>query len=363
MNSVHTFLFVGGGSLGHVLPSLAVAQELRHLSSDSRILFICSERPEEARRITNAGHAFHTLRAPSSSLTGLSAFALPFRFLGACMKARRVLLRERPSVIFAKGGSVSVPVGLMGWMLRIPLVIHESDCVQSLSTRILSRFSKVMCGGFPEIGLSTAQQQKFWHTGNPVRREIMTGSRAAAQRITGFSGKRPVLLIIGGSQGSVALNNAVVSSLEALLDVADIIHLTGAGKMTAKTHARYFARASMSDALPHLYALADIVLSRSGAGVLSEMSALQKVVITVPLTGVGHDHQLNNALFLEKNNAVILLPEQELSRVSSCIKQLLSDADIRKNLGESLLHAFPKDAAKNVAEILLAEASGARIQS
>ncbi len=363
MSSLRTFLFVGGGSLGHVLPSLAVASELETMQPGIRVLFVCSERPEEARRISHAGYAFHTLHTPSSSVTGLSMLTLPLRFFAACIKAYGILRRERPSAIFAKGGSVSVPAGLVGRMLGIPVILHESDSVPSLSTRLLWRFSNILCAGFPDIGIPAGVRKKFRYTGNPVRREILQGSKASAQRITGFSGKRPVLLVIGGSQGSVALNNAVTSSLDALLDVADIIHLTGSGKMTTKTHARYFARESAGEELHHLYALADVVLSRSGAGVLSEMSALRKPVITVPLTGVGHNHQRKNALFLVEKKALILLPEEELSRLSACVKNLLSNANEMKSLSESLLRAFPEHAATSIADILLAEALGAQIQS
>ncbi len=363
MSTEPTFLFVGGGSLGHVLPSLSVAQALQKKRSDCRIVFVCSDRPQEARRISDAGFPFHVLRSPASSARGLSILSFPYRFLSACLQARSMLRRESPCLLFLKGGSVSVPIGLMGRILGIPIVIHESDSVPSLSTKLLSRFSKVICAGFPDIGLPPALQKKFVCTGNPVRREIVGGSKAAGMRITGFSGRRPVLLIIGGSQGSLLLNAAVESSFDALLDIADIIHLTGEGKMTTKTHARYLAKTSAGQDLPHLYALADIVLSRAGAGTLSELSVLRKPVIVVPLIGVGHDHQLENAQFLASRNALILLSEDQLSELSASVKRLVSDAVLRERLGEALLHVFPGHAAENVAEILLAHAFDSRIQS
>lgn len=363
MSTEPTFLFVGGGSLGHILPSLAVAHALREKRGGSRIVFICSDRPEEARRISDAGFPFHVLRSPASSVRGLSVLSFPYRFLSACMQARTMLHRESPRLVFLKGGSVSVPAGLMSRFFGVPIVIHESDSVQSLSTRVLSRFSKVICAGFPDIGLSPVLQKKFVCTGNPVRSEIVGGSKAAGMRITGFSGRRPVLLVIGGSQGSLVINAAVESSLDALLDIADIIHLTGEGKMTTKTHARYHARTSAGQDLPHLYALADIVLSRAGAGVLSELSVLRKPVIAVPLTGVGHDHQLKNAQFLAGRNALLLLSEDRLTDLPAYVKRIISDAALGERLGESLLHAFPDHAAENVAEILLAQAFDSRIQS
>ncbi len=363
MSTAPTFLFVGGGSLGHVLPSIAVARALQAKRSDSRIVFVCSDRPQEARRISDAGFSFHVLRSPASSMRGLSLLLFPYRFLSACMQARSMLRRESPCLVFLKGGSVSVPLGLLSRMLGISIVLHESDSVPSLSTRLLARFSKVICAGFPDIGLPPALQKKFVCTGNPVRTEIVGGSKAAGVRITGFSGKRPVLLVIGGSQGSLAINAAVESSLDALLDLADIIHLTGEGKMTTKNHARYYARESAGQDLPHLYALSDIVLTRAGAGALSELSVLRKPVIAIPLAGVGHDHQLKNAQFLAERNALLLLSEDHLSDLPIYVKRIISDAALGERLGESLLHAFPDHAAENVAEILLAHAFDSRIQS
>lgn len=363
MSPAPTFLFAGGGSLGHVLPSIAVARALQEKRSDSRIVFICSDRVEEARRISDAGFPFHVLRSPTSSMRGLSILLFPYRFLSACMQARKILCRESPCLVFLKGGSVSVPVGLMSRTLGIPFVIHESDSVPSLSTRLLSRFSKVMCAGFPDIGLSSALHRKFVCTGNPVRKEITGGSKAAGMRITGFSGRRSVLLVIGGSQGSLAINAAVELSLDALLSVADIIHLTGEGKMTTKAHARYYAKPSAGQDLPHLYALADIVLSRAGAGALSELSVLRKPAIVVPLIGVGHDHQLKNAQFLAERNAILLLSEDRLCDLFMYVKQIISDAALAGRLGESLFRSFPDHAAENVADILLAHASDSQIQS
>ncbi len=357
-----TILFVGGGSLGHVVPSMAVAEQIRCLHPSARMVFVCAKRADEMQMLERAGHTFSVLRAPPSSLSLASLF-FPIAFVRACLCARKILQREKPTVIFSKGGYVSVPMCVVAWLQKIPIVHHESDSVLSLSSRLISRLATVVCAGFPQTIWPEGVKRKVVVTGHPVRAEIASGSVSAGQRITGFSGRRSVVLIIGGSQGSVALNQAVAKALPSLLDLADIIHLTGKGKMNAVHHARYFVRPSMSEELPHLYALADIVVSRAGAGVLSELAVLQKAVLTVPLAGVAHDHQVCNAKILETKGALELLPQERIHLLPEVLKNLLGHRKRLLALGKALHACFPVDAAKRIALLLLAEVQRARIES
>jgi UDP-N-acetylglucosamine--N-acetylmuramyl-(pentapeptide) pyrophosphoryl-undecaprenol N-acetylglucosamine transferase len=269
------------------------------------------------------------------------------------MQAWNILRRERPVGVFSKGGSISVPVCLVARCLRIPIILHESDSVPGVSGAFLARFAKKICTGFEAKEFPERIQKKTIHTGNPVRREILGGNRAAGQRITGFSGRRPVLMVIGGSQGAVALNTMVDTSFDALVDIADIIHLTGTGKETGRVHARYFARPFVHEELAHLYTLADVIVTRAGAGVLSELAALRKAAIVIPLVGVGHDHQVKNARLLAERNAVDYLPQEQIDQVPSRVMALLRDPEKRRRLSENLARTFPPDAAYRIAEVLL----------
>jgi UDP-N-acetylglucosamine--N-acetylmuramyl-(pentapeptide) pyrophosphoryl-undecaprenol N-acetylglucosamine transferase len=160
-------------------------------------------------------------------------------------------------------------------------------------------------------------------------------------------------MIIGGSQGSMALNEAVEKNFNALLDLADIIHLTGEGKSISKQHARYFARTTVLAELPHLYGFSDLVVTRAGAGVLSELAALKKAAIVVPLPGVAHDHQVKNAEFLAARQAVEFLSQDRLGDLPFVVSALLGDVTKRKALGEALSNALPGDAAAKVANAIL----------
>ncbi len=364
MQSTFTILATGGGSLGHVVPAVAVMDEVRKKNSGTMISFVCADRAEEKEFLTSAGYEFHSIRAPKFP-RGLSLKFLPFpfTFLAALIYARSIIAREKPDVIFSKGGFISVPVCLIAWMQKIPVVLHESDSVMSVSSRVIARIAIAVCVGFPDIEVAHILRSKIHHTGNPVRSSITGGSEAAGQRITGFSGRRPVLMIIGGSQGSLSINQSVKKNLTELLDLADVIHLTGHGKETGITHARYFAKPSVIEELPHLYAIADVVVSRGGAGVLSELAALKKPVIVIPLEGVAEDHQVRNAEQLKKKNAAIVLSQQHLDQLPRTLQSLLADVEKQRLLGENLHMLFPPDAAARIADILLASSSSARIES
>jgi UDP-N-acetylglucosamine--N-acetylmuramyl-(pentapeptide) pyrophosphoryl-undecaprenol N-acetylglucosamine transferase len=172
--------------------------------------------------------------------------------------------------------------------------------------------------------------------------------------VTGFSGKRPVLLVIGGSQGAQALNTVVTEHLEKLLLICDIVHITGRGKGSAKTHGRYVQKEVVFEELQHLYALADLVVSRAGAGAIAELSALGKPTILVPLPDLAHRHQEENAHFLEVASAVVVLPQENLRKnFVSTVQNLLEDDETRRMLGERLQRFAVPDAADRIANVIL----------
>lgn len=351
-----TIFFSGGGSSGHLMPSLAVADAIAKKDSSVHSVFLCSSRPAEIDALRAAGTTcvvIHAGKFPRGLSIRLITF--PFLFLWSFVESVSHLLRLRPVLIVSKGGFVSVPVCIAGFLLRIPIILHSSDSVPSLSDRIIGRLARKICTGFPETSFPLSLQKKAIQTGNPVRSAILQGSRSAGLLITGFSGKRPILMIIGGSQGSVALNEAVSEHFTELLDLADIIHLTGEGKSLPKKHARYFSRASVLDELPHLYACADLTVTRAGAGVLSELAVLKKAAIVVPLPGVAHDHQIRNAEFLAERQAVEFLSQDRLSDLAFVVRSVLGDEQRRSSMAAALHGALPAGATEKVTAVILDE--------
>jgi UDP-N-acetylglucosamine--N-acetylmuramyl-(pentapeptide) pyrophosphoryl-undecaprenol N-acetylglucosamine transferase len=349
-----TLLFCGGGSAGHLTPSLAVAEAVRQRHPGMRTVFVCAARSDETQLLKAAGLPYRTLHAGKAP-DGLSLRLLtfPVLFVASLVQAVSILRDVRPRAVFSKGGYVAAPVCLAARILRIPVVLHSSDSVPNRSDLLTGRSAASICTGFPPDHWPERYRSKIAVTGNPVRRMIAGGSKAAAQRITGFSGRRPVVLVIGGSQGSVAINDAVAAQFDTLLDAADVIHLTGEGKGIGRSHARYWSRPYVTEELPHLYAMADVVVTRAGAGTLSELALLSKPAVIIPLAGVAGDHQVKNAAVLGAAGAAEVLAQDRIAALPDTVKALLASPDRRRCLGEALHAYFPADAAAKAAARLL----------
>ncbi len=354
-------LFCGGGSIGHIAPGVAVWEALRQKQQETKALFLCSQRADDRSFLKRANVPHRPIIAPKSAF-GPSLLLFPILLPIALFEALWTLLFFNPHVLFAKGGYVTVPVAIVAWMLGIPIVLHESDAVLGRGNRFLLRFARHLCIGAPakelENGDIAARKGiMVTATGNPVRAAILRGSRDGGKRVTGFSGNRPILLVIGGSQGAEALNETVRVHLSTLLTLCDVIHLTGKGKVRAgRQHARYFQREFANEDLPDLLAVADLVVSRSGASAVAELAALGKAVVFVPIPGLAQDHQGANARFLEVAQAAVILPQEKLKEeFLLTITQLIENAEKRKELGNRLKTFATPDAADRIANILLSE--------
>jgi UDP-N-acetylglucosamine--N-acetylmuramyl-(pentapeptide) pyrophosphoryl-undecaprenol N-acetylglucosamine transferase len=356
-----TILFAGGGTLGHILPSLAVQERL---PSHQSTFFLIGTKQAEIDAVINAGMPFASLNVPPfPPVFSVDFLLFPFRFLRAFVRSFFFLTQQNVSVVFSKGGYVSVPVCLAAYSLRIPIVWHASDSVLSRSDRCFLSLASVFCTGFPldDLGLSSSPCIRC--TGNPVRSLLCKGSKDEALRITNLRPDQPTVLIMGGSQGALSINQAVQTMLDELLIMVQVIHLTGEGKGVTYTHPSYYT-CSFADGehLSHLYALADIVVSRAGAGSISELAALRKPTILIPLEGVAHDHQVRNAEVLATANAALHLPQSQIDELPTLLRETLSGSQTCITLGTNLHHFFPLDAAASLATILLDEARGTQIE-
>lgn len=343
-------LLVGGMSGGHVAPLVAVWRALQSRVPNAAAHFICSEREGDAAFLAGEGVAFTRLPAPRLSLL------FPATFLRAFLGARRVIASFRPAVVFGKGGALSVPVCLAARMAKIPIVLHDSDAVAGRANAIVARWAAAVCRGFPQPGDPLPM-----FTGNPIRPEVTRGSRERGLALTEFSGHRPVLLVIGGSQGSEALNEAVRLRLDGLLETCDVAHLTGAGKEPAVARAGYWSRGFLHRELPDLYAIADLALSRAGAGAIGELAANGIPMILVPLRGVGHDHQEANARAVERRGGCVVLEQCDLpGMLVPTVVALLREESKLTGLAENA-HTFHRpDAADVIAGIVVGAAAAPR---
>ena len=344
-----SYLFVGGGSLGHVAPAVAVARALTDVVPDANIHFVCAEREEEKEFLKKEGFTFSSLPSIRRSLM------FPVQWLRARKAARDILDATKPVAIFSKGSAISVPLCLEAQRRKIPIVIHESDAVMGHANRITARWAKVTCLGFPSdknFALGTSHLELI-HTGNPIRPAMLTGSKKEGLRLTGLKGNKPILLVLGGSQGAQALNEAVTNHLDALLKFCDIIHITGRGKKGANARAGYWSAEFVHDELAHLYACADLALSRAGASAIAELAVNGVPAILVPIQGLANDHQYLNAIAAQENGSCILLLQSDLDgKLESTVHELLKDEAQRKRISDRALSMHPKEASLHIAKII-----------
>ena len=292
-------IFTGGGTAGHVTPNIALIEPL--LREGWEVHYIGSENGMERGLIAAlSGVTYHGISTGKlRRYFSWQNFIDPFRVIKGYFQARKLIREIQPSVIFSKGGFVSVPVVLGAG--KVPVVAHESDYSPGLSNRIATRFTDKVCLSFEDT-LQHVSKGKGIFTGTPIRPALYDGDRERALAFTGLTGEKPVLLVMGGSLGAQKLNELVRAALPQLCERYDIIHLCGKGKNDCDCVAcGYHQYEYIDKELPDLFALSDVVLSRAGANSVFELLALNKPSVLVPLTSASsRGDQLLNANYMEK---------------------------------------------------------------
>lgn len=307
-------VLTGGGTAGHVTPNIALLPKLKDLGYD--IHYIGSYNGIEKKLIEACDIPYYGISSGKlRRYFDLKNFSDPFKVLKGFSEASKLLKELQPDVVFSKGGFVSVPVVIAAGRRKIPVVIHESDMTPGLANKLSFPSASKVCCNFPET-MAHLPKGKAVLTGSPIREELLTGNREKALAFTGLSGKKPVLLIIGGSLGSVIVNEAVRSVLPKLLERFDVIHLCGKGKLdqTLTALSGYVQYEYISEELKDLFALSDIVISRAGANSICEFLALRKPSLLIPLSAAAsRGDQILNARSFERQGYAAVLEEEELN--------------------------------------------------
>ena len=315
-------LVMAGGTGGHVFPALAVAEALR--ARGEQVVWLGTRAGIEARVVPAAGIAIEWLNVQGLRGKGLSTLLLaPFRLLRACWQALRILRRTRPRAVLGMGGFVSGPGGLMAWILKIPLFLHEQNAIVGLTNRILSRFATAVFVAFPQAAAAIAGSECI---GNPVRSGFSQVQEPAA-RLQARIDQPLQLLVIGGSLGAAALNRILPLAI-ACLDVGQrplVRHQCGEKHLQAcqqnYAQARVNAEVvSFIEDMPEAYAWADLVVCRAGALTVAELSAVGLASLLIPFPYAVDNHQYHNALYLQQLDAAQVLPEDQLSPESLALK-------------------------------------------
>ncbi len=307
-------ILTGGGTAGHVTPNIALLPRLRELQYD--IHYIGSYNGIEKELIAKQQIPYHGISSGKlRRYFSLRNFTDPFRVLKGFNEANHLIKTLKPDVIFSKGGFVSVPVVIAGKRNHVPVIIHESDMTPGLANRISIPSAYKVCCNFPET-LKALPEDKAVLTGSPIRQELLTGDPEKARAFCGFTDNKPVILVIGGSLGATAVNQAVRAILPELLKEFQVIHLCGKGKLdTSLSNLEGYVQFEyIQDELRHLFALSDIVISRAGANAICELLALQKPNILIPLSAsASRGDQILNARSFERQGFSKVLEEETLT--------------------------------------------------
>ena len=308
-------ILTGGGTAGHVTPNIALIPKLRELGFD--IHYIGSYNGIEKDLIEPFGIPYHGISSGKlRRYFSLQNFTDPFRVIKGFGEARKLIKNLKPDVIFSKGGFVSVPVVLAGKKCKVPVIIHESDMTPGLANKIAIPSAAKICCNFPET-LDCLPEGKAVLTGSPIRQELLSGNKIAAMDLCKFTADKPVILVIGGSLGSVVVNNAVRESLPCLLKDLQIIHLCGKGKTdeSLKNTKGYCQFEYVKDELRDIFALSEIVISRAGANAICELLALRKPNLLIPLSAkASRGDQILNARSFERQGFSMVLEEEDLTK-------------------------------------------------
>ncbi len=365
-------VIAGGGTGGHITPSLAVAHAL---PKDAEIHFIGENGGMEAQLVADAGYSFHGIVAGKlRRYADMRNLTDGFRIITGFFQALTLLKELKPHVVFSKGGYVAVPVAYAANWLGIPVVTHESDAVMGLANRLIANAAKAICTGFPAEHFSESLRSKIHVTGNPIRELMLQKLPSHAELVKKYDleAALPVIFIMGGSQGALPVNQLVWNALPVLLKEAQIIHLTGENHiqlaqdnkatLSKKIAHRYRPYGFVGPELPELLSLADIAVSRASASSVAELAIMKKPSILIPLPSAASDHQRANARVLERAGAALVLEQTTLTDqvFQEKILTLLKDSKAQRTLAWAIEPFADPEAAHRIARLVQRTAEKSR---
>lgn len=345
-------ILTGGGTAGHVTPNLALIPGL--LERGYEIRYIGSYNGIERKLIENAGIPYDGISSGKlRRYFDLKNFTDPFRVIKGYAEAIHLMRKYRPDVVFSKGGFVSVPVVLAAKHFKIPTIIHESDMTPGLANKICIPSAAKVCCNFPET-LQYLPKDKAVLSGSPIREELLEGDRLTGLQYAGLSANKPVILVIGGSLGSVAVNKAVRSILPKLLEMYQVIHICGKGNLDESLIGQegYVQYEYVDAPLRHLFAAADLIVSRAGANSICEILALRKPHILIPLSAAAsRGDQILNARSFEKQGFSTVLEEEAVTD-ESLYQAIQNTYENRQQFIDTMNQSTLSDAVGTITDLI-----------
>lgn len=304
---MYKIVLTGGGTGGHVLPNVAIIEEMRSRGYD--VYYIGSEDGMEKDIIPKLGVPYYyTDTVKLSRSEPLKNIKIPYLLPKGITEAKKILKALMPDVVFSKGGFVSLPTSYAANSLKIPVITHESDVSLGMANKLIASFAKLLITTNPNIKAKC----KTVVYNNPLRKKIFAGNATSALENARFDLSKPVLLVVGGSSGSKKMNDFVISHLDELIKKYNVLHITGKNRESVSSEG-YKSVEYVSD-IENYYAAADYVISRAGANAAEELMALNKKVLFIPLSkNASRGDQLLNARKLEEGGFARVLEEEYLT--------------------------------------------------
>ena len=348
--SKYKIIMTGGGTAGHVTPNLALVPSL--IEEGFEIKYIGSRDGIEKDIITKAHIPYYGISSGKlRRYFDVKNFTDPFKVLKGVCEALKILSKEKPDVIFSKGGFVTVPVVIAASMKKIPVIAHESDITPGLANKLASPFCDKLCVTFRE-SLQFVKNNKGVLTGSPIRKEILTGSKQIGKEICEFKDDKEIILVMGGSLGSKVINDAIRENINNILKYNNIIHICGKGNLdkSLENISGYKQFEYVSEDLKHLMHAADYIISRAGANSIFEFLALKKPTLLIPLSkNASRGDQILNANSFKKEGFSLVMQEEELQKegILKGIKMLKeSKQDLINNMNKSNMSDGVKEILK-----------------
>jgi len=317
-------IFTGGGSAGHVTPNIAIINKLREQGWD--INYIGSKQGIEQELITKLDISYFPIfTGKLRRYFSWQNFIDPVKILFGIWQAFWLCRRLKPNIIFSKGGFVSFPVVVAGWLQNIPVIVHESDLTPGLANKLSFYFASKICLTFADSVRYFQDKSKIIVTGTPVRENLLHGDANKGLELCGFNHQKKIILVFGGSLGAASINKVIRQALPELTKNYQIAHICGIDKIDADyNYQEYKQFTYLNEEFPHVIAAADIVICRSGANSVYELLALKKPHIFIPLAkNASRGDQIDNALHFTKLGFSQMILEGNLNKDAVIEKVLL----------------------------------------
>jgi UDP-N-acetylglucosamine--N-acetylmuramyl-(pentapeptide) pyrophosphoryl-undecaprenol N-acetylglucosamine transferase len=349
-------LLSGGGTGGHIYPAVAIANELKARHPEAKFLFVGALGRMEMEKIPQLGFEIEGLNISGLQRSlSLKNLAFPFKLLQSLVAAGKILKRFRPNVVIGTGGYASGPTLYVASLRNIPSLIQEQNSYPGITNRLLAKKAEKICVAYEGLD-KYFPVEKIIKTGNPVRQDLLDidSKRSRAQEHFGLDPHRMTLVVIGGSLGAKVVNETLAKHLDELVDAGlQIIWQTG------KLYYERFRSLGEHEAvhlyefiqdMDLLYAAADLIISRAGAGTISELCIVGKPVIFIPSPNVAEDHQTKNALSITEKDAAVMIRESELEGFMPALVDLIGDEEKRTRLSKNIKKLALPDATLRIAD-------------